>query len=69
MADPNSPNIAGETGEPTANIDHAERSREIESERETAYLLKSPAMKDRLLRAMKSKTGIPFDEALAKLGI
>jgi hypothetical protein len=43
--------------------------REIESERETSLLLKSDAMKRRLLEARNRKEGIPFDEALEKLGI
>jgi hypothetical protein len=46
--------------------------REIESERETAYLLRSvrsAKLKERLLRAKGRKEGIPFEEALEKLGI
>ena len=43
--------------------------REIESEKETAYLLKSENMKKRLLEAKDRKEGIPFDEAREKLGI
>ncbi len=43
--------------------------REIESEKETAYLLKSEKMKKRLLEAKDRKEGIPFDEACEKLGI
>ena len=43
--------------------------REIESERETAYLLKSEAMKQRLLTAKKRQEGVPFDDACKKLGI
>jgi len=42
---------------------------EIESERETAWLLKSETMKRRLLEAKNRKKGIPFDEACKKLGI
>jgi PHD/YefM family antitoxin component YafN of YafNO toxin-antitoxin module len=42
---------------------------EIESERETAYLLKSPVMKKRLLEAKKRKGGISLKETRAKLGI
>lgn len=42
---------------------------EIESEEETTYLLKSDAMKQRLLEAKKSKKGIPFEEVCEKLGI
>ncbi len=43
--------------------------REIESEKETAYLLKSEKMKKRLLEAKDRKEGIPFDQACEKLGI
>jgi len=43
--------------------------REIESERETAYLLKSPTMKSRLVEAKTRDQGIPLDEAINKLGI
>ncbi len=42
---------------------------EIESERETAYLLKSEAMKERLLAARDRHDGIPLEQARAKLGI
>ena len=43
--------------------------REIESEKETAYLLKSDAMKRRLLEAKERQEGIPVEEAREKLGI
>ena len=43
--------------------------REIESERETAYLLRSEAMKRRLLEARNRGTGTTLEEACAKLGI
>ncbi len=43
--------------------------REIQSERETAHLLKSPAMKKRLLKAKQRAGGIPFEVAREKLGI
>ncbi len=43
--------------------------REIIAERETAYLLKSEAMKQRLFEAKSRQDGIPFAEALEKLGI
>ena len=42
---------------------------EIQSENETAYLLKSKAMKKRLLDAKNRKKGLPFDEARKKLGV
>ena len=43
--------------------------REIEAELETAYLLRSNPMKKRLLEAIQRQNGIPFEEALEKLGI
>jgi len=43
--------------------------REIESEKETAYLFKNKKMKKRLLEAKDRKEGIPFGEACEKLGI
>jgi antitoxin YefM len=45
--------VSSESGEPTAVIVPIDLSREIESERETAYLLKSETMKDRLLQASR----------------
>jgi PHD/YefM family antitoxin component YafN of YafNO toxin-antitoxin module len=61
--------ISDESGEPTAVIVPIELWREIESEKETAYLLKSENMKRRLLEAKERKSGIPFEEAREKLGI
>ncbi len=43
--------------------------RELQSEKETAYLLKNTAMKKRLLDAKNRNKGIPFDEACKKLGV
>ena len=43
--------------------------KEIQSEKETAYLLKSETMKRRLLEAKNRKEGIPFDEACKKFGV
>jgi len=61
--------VSDESGEPTAVIVPIELWREIESEKETAYLLKSETMKRRLLEAKERQTGIPFEEACEKLGI
>lgn len=61
--------VSDESGNPTAVIVPIELWREIESEKETAYLLKSEEMKRRLLEAKDRQTGIPFEEALDKLGI
>ena len=61
--------VSDESGEPTAVIVPIELWREIESEKETAYLLKSENMKRRILEAKDRETGIPFEEAREKLGI
>ncbi len=42
---------------------------EIQSEKETAYLLKNETMKKRLLEAKNRKEGIPFDAACKSLGV
>lgn len=42
---------------------------ELQSEKETAYLLKSDAMKERLLAAKNRNEGISLEEASEKLGI
>lgn len=61
--------VSNEDGEPTGVIVPIELWREIESERETAYLLKSGAMRARLLAAKQRQDGIPFEAAVEKLGI
>ena len=61
--------VSDETGQPVSVIVPIELWREIESERETAYLLRSATMKERLLRAKGRDEGIPFEDALEKLGI
>ncbi|MGA2716488.1 MAG: type II toxin-antitoxin system prevent-host-death family antitoxin [Bryobacteraceae bacterium] len=61
--------VTSENGEPTAVIVPIELWREIESERETAYLLKSETMKDRLLQAAQRQTGLSFEAVVEKLGV
>jgi PHD/YefM family antitoxin component YafN of YafNO toxin-antitoxin module len=61
--------ISDESGETTAVIVPIDLWREIASERETAYLLSSETMKQRLLEAKQRKEGIPFAEVREKLGI
>ncbi len=56
-------------GHPTSVIIPLKLWQEIQSERETAYLLKSPAMKKRLLKAKQRLTGLPFAAAREKLRI
>lgn len=61
--------ISDENGNLTGVILPIKLWHEIESEEETVYLLKSDAMKRRLLTAKKRKKGIPFEEVREKLGI
>ncbi len=61
--------ISDEKGHVQGVIVPIELWREILSERETAYLLDSEVMKRRLLEAMQRQDGIPFEQALEKLGI
>jgi antitoxin YefM len=61
--------VSNESGEPTAVIVPIELWHEIESERETAYLLRSERMKARLQAAKEREDGIPLEAAIEKLGI
>jgi antitoxin YefM len=60
--------VSNEAGEPTAVIVPIALWREIASERETAYLVKSEPMRQRLLAALGRTSGVPLDDAAAKLG-
>ena len=64
MADPGIQIVSDENGEPTGVIVPIQLWREIESERETAYLLKSETMKSRLLAAKQRQDGIRFEDAI-----
>ncbi|HEX6900848.1 MAG TPA: prevent-host-death protein [Thermoanaerobaculia bacterium] len=61
--------VSDENGNPTAVIVPIDLWREIASERETAYLLQSEAMRKRILEARERREGIPLEEVRAKLGI
>ena len=61
--------VSNEAGEPTAVIVPIELWREIESERETAYLLKSETMKQRLLAARQRQEGLSLEAVVEKLRI
>ncbi len=61
--------ISDEQQHVTGVIVPIELWRELQSEKETAYLLKSTAMKQRLLDAKDRKEGIAFEEACQTLGI
>jgi len=61
--------VSDESGTPVGVIVPIELWREIESERETAYLLKSTAMRQRLTEAKNRQGGLSLEEACGKLGI
>ena len=61
--------VSDERGNPIGVIVPIELWREIESEKETAYLMKSENMRRRLLEAKERQEGISLDEACEKLGI
>jgi PHD/YefM family antitoxin component YafN of YafNO toxin-antitoxin module len=61
--------ISDEEGNPTGVIVPIEIWREIASDRETAYLLRSDTMRRRLLEARERREEIPFDEVRQKLGL
>lgn len=61
--------ISDESGKHVGVIVPIDLWREIESERETAYLLKSETMKRRLLEAKDRQDGIQLEETIEKLGI
>ncbi len=61
--------VTDENGEPTGVIVPIDLWREIVSDCETAHLLKSEPMRERLLAALGRAEGIPFEAVRAKLGI
>jgi hypothetical protein len=70
MADPSLVQYVSDAdGTPLGVIVPIELWREIESERETAYLLRSETMKRRLLEAKERQQGVSLEEAREKLGI
>ena len=69
MSDADIQIVSNEAGEPTAVIVPIALWREIASERETAYLLKSENMRRRLLASLERQGGVPLDDAVAKLGL
>ncbi len=61
--------VSNEDGQAVAVIIPIELWREIASEKETAYLLKSKKMGKRLAAAMKRGKGLPMEKVIEKLGI
>jgi hypothetical protein len=61
--------LSDESGETIAAVVPIGLWREIESERETAYLLSSDVIKERLLAAKTRQGGMRLEEVCEKLGI
>lgn len=63
--------VSNEAGELTAVIVPIALWKEIASERETAYLLRSETMRQRLRDALErgSSSGVLLEDAVAKLGL
>ena len=61
--------VSNEAGEATAVLVPIELWREIASERETAYLLGSDTMKQRILAAAQRADGLSLDAVVEKLGM
>ena len=61
--------VSNEEGQAVSVIVPIELWQEIASERETAYLLKSETMKERLIEAKNRTEGVSLEDARAQLGI
>jgi PHD/YefM family antitoxin component YafN of YafNO toxin-antitoxin module len=61
--------ISDENNKVTGVIVPIDLWHELQREKETAYLLESEAMRERLFKARKRKTGMPLKEVCEKLGI
>jgi len=61
--------VSDENGDAVSVIVPIELWREIESERETAYLLRSGTMRQRLIEAKSRQEGVSLEEACEKLRI
>jgi PHD/YefM family antitoxin component YafN of YafNO toxin-antitoxin module len=69
MSSPEVQYVFDQTGKAVAVLVPIDLWQEIQSERETAYLLNSEAMKRRLLEAKGRDIGISLEEVNVKLGI
>ena len=61
--------VSDQNGKPVGVIVPIELWPEIESERETAYLLKSNTMRQRLAEAKSREEGVSIEDARARLEI
>jgi antitoxin YefM len=69
VSEPDIQIVSNEAGEPTAVIVPIALWKQIASERETAYLLKSETMRQRLRAALERESGVSLDDAVSKLGL
>ncbi|MEO6390471.1 MAG: prevent-host-death protein [Pyrinomonadaceae bacterium] len=61
--------VSDESGKPVSVIVPIDLWREIEAEKETAYLIKSENMRRRLIEAKERTDGVSLEDACEKLGI
>lgn len=61
--------ISNENNQITGVIVPIDLWRELQGEKETAYLLENAAMRERLLAARQRKEGISLEDACEKFGI
>jgi len=61
--------VSDANGHPVGVIVPIELWEEIESEKETAYLLKSETMRKRIAEARERSDGLPLEDVREKLGI
>ena len=69
MNDPQVQYVSDDQGEVTGVILSIQLWQDILSELETQHLLKSEAMRQRLLDARQGSTGIAFDQAITELNL
>ncbi len=69
VAQPQVQYVVDEKGDAVSVIIPIDLWRELVSERETAYLLQSDTMRQRLLEAKERRGGITLEDARVKLGI
>ena len=61
--------VSDSDGKPVSVIIPIELWQELQSDKETAYLLGSVAMRKRLIEAKERRGGISLEEARAQLGV
>ena len=69
MSEPALHYLADEQGDITAVVVPIATWRKITAELETQHLLRSPAMRERLLTALEREGGVSFEQVLDQLGL